>query len=78
MEITVQHLGIRYTLDVYSDEDGDFFSVVKLEATDAPLEVEELAKVMADDAFEIGNLARKELARVRRTNKLEFEEARAA
>lgn len=78
MEITVQHLGIRYTLDVYSDEDGDFFSVVKLEATDAPLEIAELASVLAGDAFEIQRLARAELARARHANKLDFEEARAA
>ncbi|SFB19857.1 hypothetical protein [Azotobacter beijerinckii] len=78
MEITVQHLGIRYTLDVYSDEDGDFFSVAKLEATDAPLEIAELASVLAGDAFEIQRLARAELASARRTNKLDFEEARAA
>lgn len=78
MEITVEHYGIRLTLDVYSEDGVDLFTVTGLEQVDAPYNIRELGLLLKDGAAEIERLGHEELAKQRRINRLDFEESRAA
>lgn len=78
MEITIEHHGIRLTLDAYSEDGIDLFTVEGIEAVDAPYDVAELAKMLSNEGQVIHRLASDELAAQRELIKSAEQEERAA
>ncbi|XFB06398.1 hypothetical protein AAGT13_20860 [Azotobacter salinestris] len=78
MEIAIEHRGLQLTLEVYSEDGVDLFTVAGIDSVDAPYDVREVGKLLDRDAFEIERLGREELARQRRINRLASQEERAA
>lgn len=77
MFINVCHSGTRYTLEVFSDEDGDSFSLVRIEPFDHSPTVHEMLLDMIGSHGEVDRLAREELKKLREKMRREWEEERS-